>query len=206
VDGRLGTPGADDLAEALIGSWGAQDPQAAADWVMKLDEETRSGAASTLLALWAETDPNAAAEWAARFPAGETRSQAIPAIATAWAELEPEKAVAWTLGLPDSPEQRQALDDSVRAWTALSPENLGTWVGQQPQNEATDHLRNIAAGALIESNPQQAMTMAAGISDPARREHSLSRLFNRWNRIDPAAAKSWTEKSGVSGDVKLPPP
>lgn len=197
VDSRLGTPGGGELAEALIGTWGVQDPYAASQWVMTLHEDVQGDAAAMLLSLWASSDPKVAADWAAQFPEGETRTQAIPSIAATWAGSEPENAVSWALALPDSPEQRAAVDDAVRTWTAVSPGTLGTWVEQQAANEATDRLRTIAAGTLVESHPRDALAMAAKITDPAKRNDSLTRLLIRWGRRDPAAAKIWAAQAAL---------
>jgi hypothetical protein len=175
---------------------------------MTLDGESQVSGAATLLALWASSDPKVAAEWAAQFPAGETRSQAIPEIAETWAATEPEKAVAWTLGLPDSPEQRQALDDALRTWTVVAPQSISSWVDQQPPGEATDHLRAVTAGTLVESQPQDALAMVTQITDRAARENALAKLLNRWGKGDPAAARSWVAGASlppaVSERLKIP--
>ncbi len=155
--------------------------------------------------MWAGTDPQVAAEWASQFPEGDTRSEAIPAVASTWASSEPEKAVSWTLDLPESPEQREALDDSVRTWTSLAPDDIGKWVDQQPQNESTDHLRTIAALTLLDSEPKDAMAMATKISDPGKREESITKLLKRWGREDRDAAKSWAEKAGFTNRMTEPP-
>lgn len=207
VDSQLGDPNnAGDLAEALIGSWGAQDPHAAGQWITTLPGELQSSAAATLVSLWAGSDPKGAAEWVAKFPEGEARAEAIAEIASTWATHEPEKAVAWTLGLPDSPEQRDALDDAVRTWTDIAPGDLGKWVDQQPQNEATDHLRTVAATTLVEDRPEEALAMVAKISDPELRSGTTLRLLKRWAREDPSAARAWAEQAqlpaAITGQLK----
>lgn len=205
VSGRLENPEAAELTEALISSWGSQDPQAASEWVMKLPAELQNSAASSLLSQWAGTDPKAAAEWVAKLPESDARGEAISTLASTWAAAEPANAVSWVLGLPDSSEQREALDDSVRAWTALDSADLGKWVDLQPANETTDHLRATAATTLMDSAPQEAMTMAGKISDPERRDESLTRLLKNWGREDPEAAKAWAAKNGFANRVTLPP-
>ena len=201
MEGRLDGPEAGELAEALVGSWGAQDPQAAAQWVMNLKDTIQTNSVSTLLSLWSDSDPQAAAEWAEKFPEGETRSEAIGEVASTWAAAEPEKAVTWTLGLPDSPGQREALDDAVRTWTSLAPDGLGKWVEMQPVNEATDHLRSTAAAILVQDHPQDALAMAGKISNPEQRDASLTRLLNRWGREDQAAARAWIGQAGLPPGV-----
>ena len=168
---------------------------------MNLPTEVQGSSASTLVSLWAENDPKAAAEWAMKFPDGETRNDVIPAIASTWAATEPEKAVIWTLGLTDSPEQREAMDDAVGTWTSVAPAALQSWVEQQPPNEATDHLRTVAAATLVESHPEDALAMASKISDQDKRQSSLTRLLRSWGRVDPAAAKTWAEKEGLPAGV-----
>jgi hypothetical protein len=196
VSGKLGSPEASELADALIGSWSSQDPQAASAWIMSLPAELQGSAASSLISSWAGTDPKAAAAWASRLPESDSRNEAISTLASAWAAAEPENAVAWVSRLPDSPEQREALDDTVRAWTALDPIDLGKWVDQQPPNETTDHLRSVAATALVESQPLDAMAMVMKISNAAQRNPTLTRLLKRWSHEDPTAAKAWAGKNG----------
>jgi len=81
-------------------------------------------------------------------------------------------------------------------------------VEQQPPNTATDHLRSIAGGALVESHPEDALAMVSKISDPAQRDDSLAHLLRRWVRDDSAAAQAWIAQAKLSpavvGRVKIP--
>jgi hypothetical protein len=209
VETRLKNPESAELAESLIDVWGNQDPVAASKWVMTLDGEIQTTSATALLYLWADVDPKLAADWAAGFPAGEMRGEAIPEIASTWAATEPEKAVAWTLSLPDSPEQVKALNEAVRSWVSVSPDSLAAWIEQQKSDDASDDLRAVASGTLIESRPQQALTLVTKISNQRLREDTLARLLNRWGSQDAAAARDWAAQAGlppaVSARLKFPP-
>ena len=72
---------------------------------------------------------------------------------------------------------------------------------QQLANEATDHLRSVAACALLKSNPEDTLTMASRISDSTRRDDLLVRVLGQWAREDPAAAQVWIAQAKLSPDV-----
>jgi hypothetical protein len=138
------------IVEALIGAWGDQDPAAAAQWVMGLNEPHQTDAAATLISLWAAHEPAVAAEWISRFPQGETRSTIIPALAQAWAASEPTKAIEWSLNLPDSAEKREAVDDAARTWAALAPEQLNEWLATQEPGATLDRIRQVGAEVIAD--------------------------------------------------------
>ncbi|MEY3897678.1 MAG: hypothetical protein RLZZ214_3199 [Verrucomicrobiota bacterium] len=194
---RLKNPEGGDLVEALISEWGAQDPRAASRWLMTLPGDVQSSATVPLISRWADSDPQAAAGWVRQLPEGDPRREGIPALASSWANSEPEKAIAWVLTLPDSPEQAEALDDAVRTWTSIAPAALSAWLEQQAPGEASDEIRTVAAGMLLESRPQDALAMAAGISNPVQRDASLGEFLSRWGKKDSAAARKWVAAAGL---------
>jgi hypothetical protein len=200
--------GRDDLMEALIGRWVVIDPDGAlkAARGMGIDRVANS-IIDDVYAGWATRDPSAAIKKVGELPAGFERSVAIWAIVSVIAE--------------DDPAQAHELFESVRTFN-LGEENrfiFSQWA-RKNLHEATMALldsaqfstparqREAVEGAadyLFDRHVQMALWWQGQLPAGPVHDFALTRIAERWSRIDPSEALLWTDQAAentVSGGAK----
>jgi len=86
-----GTPSA-----VVAGNWAAQDPQAAANWVLSLPAGPQQGSAmNQVLQNWVAQDPNAAVAFVNSQPAGQGKDGMVSSLARGLAADDPASAIKW---------------------------------------------------------------------------------------------------------------
>jgi hypothetical protein len=70
-----------------------------------------------------------------------------------------------------------------------------------PASEAKDGAVSDFARVIVREDPKSAVTWAASISDPERRERALVRTAQEWHQQDAAAASAWAQSSGLSEEA-----
>ncbi len=125
VHGRFGEEDLDGtLVRSLAGVWAKEDPEAGAQWLATLPENTHlAGAADSLFGTWARVDAESSSRFLADMPEGTLRDSAISAFSRSIAPAEPEAALAWA----------QAIGDSE-----LRERTTGLVEGMQPEQEAPE--------------------------------------------------------------------
>lgn len=147
------------------------------------DEEVRLVA--SLTAKWAVTEPVKAAEFAINLPPGRAKREAVISVSSAWARQEPRAAIQWAAEIPPGPLQEDAYTQVVFAWTQTDPVTVTEWMLALPEGTVRDIAFSAFSGAIIESHPQIALSMAEGISSDELRQTRLENIAHRWLQTDP---------------------
>lgn len=79
-------------------------------------------------------------------------------------------------------------------WVKADPENASAWLSRQKPGPIRDIAAATLAKATIGEEPVPAMTWAASISDPARREEALVDSWKAWRALEPAPADAWVDE------------
>jgi hypothetical protein len=194
VDHRMGV----DLAAALVNSWGAGDPAAAAEWIAKLPHgAVRDDAAGTLATIWAAADIQAAIKWTDTLTEPEMKKNTIDHLGTTWGAIEPKKALAWLDTLPHDDTRREATRGALNSWAGTDLPGLAEWAAKQPPGPDADLAWQSLGEVQIDRDPSAALQSALSMSDPSVRSDALSRFYRRWRRSDDAGAQQWLQANWV---------
>jgi len=128
----FGTLSSDQQTKAvgnLVGNWVSRDPDAAAKWALKLqDENVRNSAVMSIAMGWGHRDPAGVARWLETIPAGNTRDTAVQTFATNAAQRDPEGAMAWALTIGDAGKRDGAVMGVVSNWARKDRTAATQWV------------------------------------------------------------------------------
>ena len=72
-----------------------------------------------------------------------------------------------------------------------------SWMDSQLAGPDGDKLMTVAANALVDESPQDAVTVASGISDPAQSGRLQKRFLRDWSDEDPEASSAWAREAGL---------
>jgi hypothetical protein len=183
-----------DLAAALVNSWGAGDPAAAAEWIAKLPEgKVREDAAGALATIWAAADIQAAIKWTDTLTEPAMKKNTIDHLGTTWGAIEPKKALAWLDTLPQDETRREATRGALNSWAGTDLPGLAEWTAKQSPGPGTDLAWQSLGEVQIDRDPAAALQSALSMQDPVVRSDALSRFFRRWRRSDDPGAQQWLQ-------------
>ncbi len=108
--------------ESFLEKWGARDPEAAAQWLASLPEDTASSPAAKALArAWVIYDEYGVSEWAATLPSGPNRDAVAATLAYSIAKTQPDEAWQWVSSIADPMARIKALTDLDYRWQYDAP-------------------------------------------------------------------------------------
>ena len=198
-----------------LADWAKNDPAAALAWIRDHPEPSVSTAAAqahaAILGTIARDEPaTAVAEWRA-IADPQSRAAALLPIARAWGESDPAAALDWYImqksagGNSTTLEDLYPLNRYVLALGKKDPDAALRWAEKysaalQPRANEPDWVRLAPYYALAGNEKERApraptADLYTKIQDPAVRTEVLTAYMRDWLRTDPAAAKTWLEKS-----------
>jgi hypothetical protein len=195
-----------ELLEMVGHRWADRNRTEATNWAANLDGEHRSTALRAVLNQIGEAQPGDAAMFydtlSIILPDRDLRDAAGD-VAARWAESAPADAAEWALGLPEEHRvQRRAVHEVVQHWLHLDSIAASEWVGTLPAGET----RDAAAGTLVEhvarSDPESAFAWAVSIDEEGHRTHLMHHSLERWNEVDPAAARAAFDTASLNADQR----
>jgi hypothetical protein len=138
--------------------WVKRDPDAAAQWVGRVnDPDLREQLVGSLAVGYADIDPAQAAECALQLlQPGAMLDRSLAEIAWTWAMREPAAAVAWVAQFPEGSARQMALGNVMSIWGNRDRAASLAWIENLPGSS----LQTEAAAALLAVFP------AAELSEP----------------------------------------
>ncbi|MBK1884178.1 hypothetical protein JIN85_17295 [Luteolibacter pohnpeiensis] len=102
--------------QAVISRWAEEDPENAANYVVRNTESTTPEDLGTAVATWLTVDPNATLLWAQDLPNGDYRQAAMSRIVINMADSDPENA--WNLAMHEKMDEgkEQLLRSIYTKW------------------------------------------------------------------------------------------
>jgi hypothetical protein len=220
----------EDAIYEILESWGRKGPEAALAWAENLDEYTRSSVMDSLAEGWAANDPqgaakaseklleydfgdefvmNIAGQWASTDPgsaatwAGTIKLYASLGVALGWSEHDPGAALGWAVGTVQNPGTRQRIiEDVMLDWSSTDPTAAAEWLNAQPKGPKNDEVLATFSSAIVDLDPESAVTWASTITDEAKRTENISSLLEEWIAMDGDSARKWVAGSKLSDDLK----
>jgi hypothetical protein len=121
--------------------WTDRNPQAAADYILKLPESIRAGPLSSAVDSMVFKDAPAAAQWAAGIEDSATRDLLLKKIATKWSGRSITEAAQWLNTLPTGAVRSAAVEGFAEAIISSSPDDALAWLRSVPEEK--DRLRRL---------------------------------------------------------------
>lgn len=190
------------LVAKLAADWVRKDPATALRWGqgntagLQVGSQMASGPVQrkfmeAALANLIGADPEAAASWLAS-SAGQTYLdlRAAP-LAARWTALEAQEAATWALNLPESPARNAAIGAVAGTWGRIDPQEAGSWIEKLPSGSSRDTALQAYSTAISAYDAPVAAGWANGISQPGPREAAFNGVFKQWEKMDPAAARTF---------------
>jgi hypothetical protein len=161
--------------EMAASSLAAQgDMEKLAAWVAALPDPLRVVGQTELLKATVDRDLPGATRLALEMQGGP----GLEIIARRLAIRDPQKAADWAMSLPVA-SREAGVEAVAMAWYSVDADAVGRWVQTLASGPARDAAAASYAYSLARSDLEKARRIAAGISDPGRRESVLRDLNAR---------------------------
>lgn len=144
---------------------------------------------------WAQHQPEQALAALGKIADPSLRNQAFGQVAFGWAKADAQALATYALTLPPGENRTRALAEALPHWVEKDPVAAAEWIQQFDLGKDFDAgVASVAnLQSLITGRPTVAMTLAADITDPAARAHTMRTVFRQWATNDPAAARRFIE-------------
>jgi len=178
--------GDDELSNTLIRSWVAEDPEVAADWALRLTDQSEFGTEMQLgiMRAWAERSPEQAAMYIADphpYTDGSPNTS----------EDSSEALAAWFQG-----DYEYLAGTVANEWVATDPEAALQWARESAPSALPGALE-----ALARFQPARAAQDASELPAGDDRQRVIGRIAETWRGTDPRATSEWLGALPVADDV-----
>lgn len=178
--------------EAITRAWTQCDPQAAAQWAARIQDDVlaKRGLMNTVFETWTESDPKAASAYAAALEQAD-QSYAIPGVAASWAAMKPADAMEWAESLPDEDARTLAEHSVVRIWASDEPDLVALWAMQQPEGFArADDVRTIVE-EWLKQDANAAVAWVSKLEPGPSRDSAYDVIADKFSVSAPTIAVQW---------------
>jgi hypothetical protein len=181
------------LKSQVIRHWADQDAEAAMEWALAQPiSPERAGLVSASLMSLASTDPQRAFALTDGL-SGVARQQAMVNVLGVWSRVDPKMALQTATSISNDEMRRRAVVQIAGAYAQMYPNEAAQWLAELGPAEG-DQAAVMVVGVLARHDPQLAVDLVAGISDPDHQRNAASRLAGSWARTDPEAAARWASE------------
>ncbi len=152
------------------------------------DNSLRQTAYQQVLQFWAGSNPEEAAAWyeanGPDDPDGNVRRQ----LASSWLMREPAKAADWWFEETPEAQRAEVLPQIVSSWGFQDLEGAQQWLSSFDPGPELDPAVGALVNAAARTNPQQALELAATMSEDNNRYNAVEQAVRTWSETDPSAA------------------
>jgi hypothetical protein len=138
------------LLQTVTYNWISRDPNAALDWILKVDDPSlREKLIAIGAQAYAATDPRLAADWlTSTVKSDETLNDAVVHVVDIWAAKTPTAAAQWVSALPAGPMRDAAIYTVVSQWLPSDHGDngpAGTWILNLPEEDRNKILLKLGS-------------------------------------------------------------
>lgn len=180
----------EELVEAVASEWSKQNPQAAFQWALKLDEN-QDAALEGVLAGWVSRQPREAAAYVRQHAPEEGRSELYEKVAQQWARSDYRAALHWARGLSGE-EGGGAMQEALSAWAKEDPKSAAEAFTGIDFVEERDRSMTVIAAEWAKDSPREAADwVLAQPGDANDRKAAIQPILYHWATTDSVAASEW---------------
>lgn len=187
--------------QGVMTSWGAQNPQAAAEYAQTsfLPGGLQSEALTIALGQWGGQSPRAAYIWAEENLSGPLKDEGINSLVGSWVKYNPTDAANW---YEQTGQTNFGLLTSLAGtWAKNDPAAAAKWVDQLPNDKNKEIGQVAVAGSWAAKNPEEAakhyepvLSTTAAAQPPTTAINLATVLADIWGTTNPSAAASWVSQ------------
>lgn len=195
------------LGVALVTVISDNDPQKGMAFAGQLDPETKNQAIFIAGEVWANGDPQGMARYVDAVEDVGQQGDMLKILADSWSESNPEEAMKWfdAFSRTHTPRDSELIDGKARAGSSIAYNILELeqqkgveWINRLDDGPMKDSiLRNVLVNNKV-VQPENALSLALGISDESTRMEQGKRIVQTVFKKDPSLAAMLVEKSGAS--------
>ncbi len=174
------------------------------EYFNQLEDEPEKQAllVSAIARSWATFDPAGAATWISEQEDEDLRRKASSELIQRWAYLDPKESMDWLLTQDDEEIQKNSAYSISRRWMSDNPTEFKQWLDDAEPSVARDAAVEGYVRTLTYKNPEEAMNMAASISDESQRHKVTEGVIKTWYSRDKNAAVVAVLNSDLPDSVK----
>jgi hypothetical protein len=165
-----------------------------------LAPEDRRIAVSQLILERAQMSPDDALAQMSQL-SGEPLTNTASALFSNWGERDPLRASRFVDSLAES-ARAGAAGALAAQWAAKNGAAASAWVAGIPPSDVREAAARSLSLTLAGTHPQEALTWAASLTDPAGREEVLLTVWRTASKADAAAAVSALEAAALLPETR----
>jgi RNA polymerase sigma factor (sigma-70 family) len=165
------------------------------------DQPVSYEAMSSFMHSWAQNDLPSAKTWVENQPAGNQRDYALRQVGLNYVRRDPKTGAEWWLAQATPAERSRAYFDIGQEWASSDIKAAADWLNQQAPGNALDSGLSGFADVAVEHDPTTALKWAESISQLAHRNAVLVGTWQKWRRLDSAAAEQFLTQCGWPADL-----
>ncbi len=174
---------------AIARGWALTDPQAAAQWAVRLEtSEDQVSAVLGLVPVWAAKDPEACLAWTSTQHAGSMREVALVEVADTWGSKEPQEALARFLSMKSEAGTERGLHAITAQWALDDPDMAIERVAALPAEQRRDEFLETVLVSLTNQDPDRVWKESTRFDDPKRVEHVRAMSLEAMSETRPQVA------------------
>ena len=180
---------------SLVAAWARDDVRGALDWALaQPDGAQRNALVASAAIVLAPDSPLEAVEIALTLSPHERR-RINRAAFQEWGRGDPVGALHALNDIPDPQFANGMRRGLVAAWAGTDPRAAFEWVRSQPGMVDHTWLLETPLAVLAQTSPTDAMALANGLEEEARRT-ILPSVLKAWSDSNPAGAAAWIDANG----------
>jgi hypothetical protein len=199
VDFILAQPALASLQEALsekFAGWMMSDPRAAFSMLAEVPEDHVAWRSTQRFAISASMSRDAEnrfdiIDWAKGLPKGKRRNAMLKGLVEYGASNDLDIALQAIPLLPEGRERQSATGSLTELWMRKDPVATSEWLATLKPAPSRDSAVSRFAQILSESDPERAAQWVDTLEKD--RFGVRKEVFERWDKLDPAAASAWFE-------------
>ena len=188
------SPAASDLSLCILERWAERSPAEAADWLLKLpDNSTGHAAYRNVATIWAEMELTSAVAWLDQLAANGNKTAAQLAVA----EKADEEKEAFTalkiLSVTVASEERdRCVKYATRQWATKDRDGAIAWVNQIQDSAMREEMLSKIVLDWGVIDPAEAVAFAANTLPPGKQqEDAVAQNVRFWTARSPEQAAAW---------------
>jgi RNA polymerase sigma factor (sigma-70 family) len=160
-----------------------------------------NSAAEGFMSQWVVADFASAKSWVEDQPA-ENRGAFLRSVGVEYIRQNPSAAADWWLAQAATAKDRSdGLFTIAQTWARSDVDAAGAWLSRQGTGPETDGARMAYAESAVYHDPEVGMKWAQSISQTTLRDQTLVSTWQRWQRLDPAAANRFLDQAGWTKEL-----
>ena len=186
----------------LSSRWASLDPDTAIPWLSKNHSNQLSSISSDVLQKWSGVNPDATLAMLNQLPTVDFGGSIAEDLMKGIAMSQPALALTHLDMFQENKQRSAVICKAMDAWSQKDIAAASAYTDALPPGEDRQAAIGGILGSTFEESPESAITWAATLTDPSRKEQTIGTLFTKWQQKDPAAAQNWLDHAPLDDALR----